>query len=191
VYRFHPKDGSLVLLNIHGGPMKGAAPPLVNPAFSRHHPRLNVVYTCTEDIDQNGQIFCYSLAPDGTLSQLGSPVDAGGTSTCYLTISRDQKHLLAVNYWNSTLAVVPICTQTGALTGPVKALYDPKGGKDIIAAGRCKGGVNHSHNDERLVSFVLHIWLSEVNDVWPHQTPSSFCLAALFECVKLIRIHML
>lgn len=40
IYRFHPSDGSLTLLNI-----QGEAKQVVNPAFSRFHPRLNVVYT--------------------------------------------------------------------------------------------------------------------------------------------------
>jgi 6-phosphogluconolactonase len=122
---------------------------LINPAFSRHHPRLNVVYTCTEDIENNGQIFCYKLGADGSLTPWGPVVDAGGTSTCYLTLSRDQQHLIAVNYWDSTLAVIPICAQTGVFTGPIKSMYDPKGGKDMVAAGRCRGGVNHSNNDDR------------------------------------------
>jgi hypothetical protein len=39
VYRFHPSDGSLVLLNVHGDPSD-----VVNPAFSRYHPHLDVWY---------------------------------------------------------------------------------------------------------------------------------------------------
>ena len=62
MYRFHPSDGSLVLLNIQGD-----AREVANPAFSRHHPRLNVVYTCTEDCHENIKpIFkVYTLAQDG------------------------------------------------------------------------------------------------------------------------------
>jgi len=146
VYRFHPSDGSLVLLNILGDPKT-----VVNPAFSRYHPRLNVVYTCTEDIYDNGRVFAYSVNPNGELTQLGEPVDAGGTSTCYLTIDRAQKHMLAVNYWDSTLAVIPIDTETGALTGPIKHMYDPKGGQKVVAAGRSAGGVNHSCNDDNTI----------------------------------------
>ena len=41
VYRFNPHDGSMLLLNITGD-----ADEVKNPAFSRRHPRLNVVYTC-------------------------------------------------------------------------------------------------------------------------------------------------
>jgi 6-phosphogluconolactonase (cycloisomerase 2 family) len=145
VYRLHPNDGSLVLLNIHGADV-------VNPAFSRYHPYLNVVYTCTEDIDENGLIYAYSICPDGELVPLGdAPVDAGGTSTCYLTIDKAAKFLLCVNYWDSTLGVIPLDPVTGAMTGPVQHKYDPKGGNRMVAAGRIHGGVNHSDNDSSTI----------------------------------------
>jgi 6-phosphogluconolactonase len=135
VYRFHPSDGQLVLLNILGD-----AAELPNPAFSRYHPRLNVVYTCTEDIEQNGKIVCYQVNANGELTQLGDAVDAGGTSTCYLTLDRACKHLLCVNYWDSTLAVLPLSTETGAFAGPIQHMYDPKEGHQMVAAGRVHGG---------------------------------------------------
>lgn len=146
VYRFNPADGSLCLLNIQGD-----ADTVMNPAFSRYHPRLNVVYTCTEDCEQNGKIFAYKLGSDGTLEPLGEPVDAGGTSTCYLTIDRAQKNMLAVNYWNSTLVVIPLDPETGAFSGPVKHVYDPKGGKGMVASVKTSGGVNHSNNDDSTI----------------------------------------
>jgi 6-phosphogluconolactonase len=142
VYRFHPSDGSLVLLNIQGD-----AQEVANPAFSRHHPRLNIVYTCTEDCHQNGKIIAYKLKPDGSMEQFGEAVDAGGTSTCYLTIDKAQKNLLAVNYWNSTLVVIPMDPHTGALLGGVKSKYDPNMGKQMVACAKKDGGVNHSCND--------------------------------------------
>lgn len=143
VYRFHPNDGSLVLLNV-----QGEAAAITNPAFSRHHPRLNVVYTCTEDCHENGQIIAYKLKPDGTLEQFGPPIDAGGTSTCYLTIDKAQRNLLAVNYWNSTIVVVPIDSETGKLhPDGVRNTYDPNFGHRMIASAKNEGGVNHSRND--------------------------------------------
>lgn len=147
VYRFYPSDGSLVLLNVQGD-----ATTVMNPAFSRYHPRLNVVYTCTENCEDNGKIFAYKIGSDGSLEQLGEPVDAGGTSTCYLTIDRAQKNMLAVNYWNATLVVIPLDPETGAFTGPVKNIYDPKGGREMFAAVKTHGGVNHSLNDESTIA---------------------------------------
>jgi len=147
VYRFHPSDGSLVLLNVQGD-----ADSVINPAFSRHHPRLNVVYTCTEDCHENGQIIAYKLNADGSLEQFGKPIDARGTSTCYLTIDKAQRNLLAVNYWNSTLVVIPMDPQTGALLGGVKNVYDPNMGREVVASCKKDGGVNHSCNDESTIS---------------------------------------
>lgn len=147
VYRFDPSDGSLVLLNARGGGV-------TNPAFSRHHPRLNVVYTCTEDCHENGKIIAYKLRSDGTLEQFGDPVDAGGTSTCYLTIDKAQRNLLAVNYWNSTLVVIPMDPVTGALLdgGGARNTYDPNFGKSMVASSKKEGGVNHSRNDDATIS---------------------------------------
>mmetsp|Transcript_47174 Transcript_47174/g.71348 ORF Transcript_47174/g.71348 Transcript_47174/m.71348 type:complete len:463 (+) Transcript_47174:717-2105(+) len=145
MYRFHPADGSLVLLNVAGNPKE-----VLNPAFSRFHPRLNVVYTCTEDIESNGQIIAYAIGSNGELTKI-SQVDAGGTSTCYITVDRALKNILAVNYWDSTLAVIPISTETGEFTGPIRNMYDPKGGKAMVAAAKKNGGVNHSHNDESTI----------------------------------------
>jgi 6-phosphogluconolactonase len=124
----------------------------MNPAFSRYHPRLNVVYTCTEDCHENGKILAFKLGPDGSLEQLGEPVDAGGTSTCYLTIDQAQMNLLAVNYWNATLVVIPLDHETGAFAGPVKNIYDPKGGREMHAPVKTAGGVNHSLNDENTIA---------------------------------------
>jgi 6-phosphogluconolactonase len=90
------------------------------------------------------------LGCNGELTPMGQ-VDAGGTSTCYLTIDRARQNMLAVNYWDSTLAVVPISPTTGEFMGPLKSLYDPKGGKSLVAAAKKNGGVNHSHNDESTI----------------------------------------
>ena len=108
-------------------------------------------YTCTEDCTENGKIFAYSLAPDGSLTPLGQPVDAGGTSTCYLTIDKAQKNLLAVNYWDSTLVTIPISKETGEFTGPIQSKYDPKQGQKMVAGLKTDGGVNHSQNDESTI----------------------------------------
>jgi len=123
---------------------------VVNPAFSRVHAALDVLYTCTEDIENNGQIFAYSILPNGKLIKIGQ-ADAGGTSTCYLTIDKAQRHIIATNYWNSTLTVIPICPKKGEFTGSVKSVHDPNHGKKVVAAPKKCGGVNHSHNDESTV----------------------------------------
>lgn len=147
VYRFHPADGSMVLLHVLD---RKECNVVVNPAFSRVHAALDVLYTCTEDIESNGQIFAYTILPNGKLIKIGQ-ADAGGTSTCYLTIDKAQRHIIATNYWNSTLTVIPICPKTGEFTGPVQSVHDPNCGKKVVAAPKKCGGVNHSNNDESTV----------------------------------------
>lgn len=144
-YRFNPSDGSMVLMSVTGDKRE-----VVNPAFVRHHPSLDVVYVCTEDIECNGQIIAYSLSGNGVLTKIGQ-VDAGGTSTCYLTIDRAHRNLLAVNYWDSTLVVIPLSTETGEFTGPIHSVYDPKQGARMVAAAKKDGGCNHSNNDESTI----------------------------------------
>ena len=144
-YKFQ-HDGSLVLLNITG---EGSE--VLNPAFSRFHPRLNVVYTCTEDIENNGIIIAYDIHCDGSLTEIGR-IDAGGTSTCYLTIDREQAHIIACNYWDSTLVIIPLSTETGEFIGPIHNVYDPKCGQKMIAAAKKHGGVNHSNNDASTIA---------------------------------------
>ena len=109
-----------------------------------------MLYTCTEDIENNGQIIAYSVGAAGELTVLSS-CDAGGTSTCYLTIDRDQKNLLAVNYWDSTIVTIALSTETGEFLGKITSKYDPKHGKEMVAAAKKNGGVNHSHNDESTI----------------------------------------
>jgi 6-phosphogluconolactonase (cycloisomerase 2 family) len=111
---------------------------------------LNVLYTCTENIEQNGLIIAYTIGIDGELTKLSS-CDAGGTSTCYLTIDRDQKNLLAVNYWDSTIVTIPLSPQTGEFVGEISSKYDPKQGKGMVAAAKKNGGANHSNNDESTI----------------------------------------
>jgi len=122
-------------------------------SFSRKTPslRLNVVYTCTEDIENNGQIIAYDVHPDGTLTEIGR-IDAGGTSTCYLTVDHNMRHLIACNYWDSTLVVIPLSTETGEFTGSIHNVYDPKCGQKMIAAAKKDGGVNHSNNDASTIA---------------------------------------
>ena len=111
---------------------------------------MNVVYVCTENIENNGVIFAYSINPDGALTKIGQ-INAGGTSTCYLTLDKTQRHLLAVNYWDSTLCVIPLSTETGEFTGPICSLYDPKHGNKVASALKKLGGCNHSNNDDNTI----------------------------------------
>ena len=61
---------------------------VVNPAFTRIHPAMNVIYSCTESVEDNGEVIAWKLCHEtGKLSFL-SAANAHGTSTCYITIDK-------------------------------------------------------------------------------------------------------
>ena len=137
-YRLSLVDGSLTLLSVvEEGTMH-------NPAFSRRHPSLNVLYACTESVQQEGQVIALEIdGRTGALVEHCPAASAGGTSTCYLTIHKDARRMLLVNYWDST-----ICTMEMLPDGRLGALlstYDPKNGQEMKASA--DGHVNHSRND--------------------------------------------
>ena len=138
-YRLDMVDGALTLLS--------AVPEglLHNPAFSRRHPSLNVVYACTESVQEDGQVVALELdGKNGALKELCPPVSAGGTSTCFLTIHKKARRMLLCNYWDSTIVTLELLPD-GKL-GRQLSLYDPKNGKPMKA--RADKHVNHSLNDE-------------------------------------------
>jgi 6-phosphogluconolactonase len=112
---------------------------------------LNVVYTCTEDFENNGKVYAFRVGPNGVLTQLGEPVDTGGTSTCYLTIDRACKHIVCVNFLDSTLATIPLCKDTGEFTGPIKHMYDPKVGRMNVTSNRGRGHVKHTSREDEAI----------------------------------------
>ena len=138
-YRLDLTDGTLTLLS--------ALPEglLHNPAFCRRHPSLNVVYACTESVQQDGQVVALELdGKNGALRELCPPVSANGTSTCYLTIHKRARRMLLVNYWDSTIGTLELLPD-GKL-GRHLASYDPKEGRGMKASANKH--VNHSLNDE-------------------------------------------
>jgi len=138
-YRLNITEGSMTLLS--------ALPEgeLTNPAFCRRHPTRNVIYTCTESVKQEGLIFSLSLdGRTGALKELCPAVGAGGTSTCYLTIHKDQRRMLAVNYWDSTIVTLELLPD--GKVGKLLSSYDPKQGRGMKASA--DQHVNHSRNDD-------------------------------------------
>lgn len=116
----------------------------MNPAFSRFHPQKNVLYTCTESVAQHGMIDSWKVNPStGELQKLGS-FDAGGTSTCYITLDKACKNMLVVNYWNATIGVFSLDGASGKVMA-LRSLHDPNEGREMKAqSGK---HVNHSNND--------------------------------------------
>jgi 6-phosphogluconolactonase (cycloisomerase 2 family) len=89
---------------------------------------------------------------------------AGGTSTCYLTIDKAQKHMLLVNYWDSTIGSIALeehgllgemrlaatisahaCARRAYPRSSGRSMYDPKEGRVMKAAADAH--VDHTRND--------------------------------------------
>ncbi|KAL1522057.1 hypothetical protein AB1Y20_021701 [Prymnesium parvum] len=138
-YRLNISDGTLTLLSaVPEGMMH-------NPAFCRRHPKLPVIYACTESVQEEGQIITLSVdGRTGALKEHCPPVGAGGTSTCYLTIHNSAERMLLVNYWDSTICTLELLPD--GKVGRLLSSYDPKQGKPMKA--RPDRHVNHSRNDD-------------------------------------------
>lgn len=137
-FRLDENDGELVLYSVTTDDS------VMNPAFSRFDPQRNLLYTCTESVADAGDIVTYSVDPhSGKLFKIGSR-SAEGTSTCYLTLDKECKNMLAVNYWNATIGVFGLDPESGAV-GEVKSIHDPNEGRAMKVSH--KKHVNHSEND--------------------------------------------
>ena len=80
----------------------------MNPAFTRMHPTKNVIYSCTESVEEDGEIVCWDVCPEtGKLSLLSS-ADAFGTSTYYITIDKVGCFSLVWNWKESQFHSVPL-----------------------------------------------------------------------------------
>ena len=131
----------------------------MNPAFTRMHPTKNVVYSCTESVEDNGEIVCWEVCPETGKLTLLSSADAFGTSTCYITMDKvtdddmqlqsvpftsavqsslyslktyqEASHALVVNYWNATVVVLEVDKRTGAIkqSEEPKCIFDPNKGR--------------------------------------------------------------
>jgi len=136
-FRLDPNDGQMVLVSV-------SMEEVMNPAFSRFHRQLNILYTCTESVAENGQIDTWSICPrSGQLNRI-SRFDAQGTSTCYLTMDRENRNLLVVNYWDASIGVFGLSPSSGEVTS-LRSLYSPNKGRQMHA--RHDRHVNHSQND--------------------------------------------
>lgn len=113
VFSLDDSTGGLTLQSI--------AETVENPAFTRYHPSRNILYTATETIYENGEVYAYAVDPsDMSLSLMGAQ-DVGGSSTCFLSIERQERRMLFVNYWDSTLGCVSL-QPDGRLADDVKLI---------------------------------------------------------------------
>lgn len=103
-----------------------------NPAFAVKHPSLPLVYVSTENIKEDGKVYCLHMGPGGDLKIVGSTTSAG-KSTCFLTFNSAQPdYLLAVSYWDARVSALPLDPLTG-LTGDPTSVLETAGAEYVKA----------------------------------------------------------
>eukprot|EP00928_Gymnodinium_smaydae_P093466 TRINITY_DN7765_c0_g1_i2.p1 TRINITY_DN7765_c0_g1~~TRINITY_DN7765_c0_g1_i2.p1 ORF type:complete len:438 (-),score=97.52 TRINITY_DN7765_c0_g1_i2:78-1391(-) len=135
-FRLEPSTGELVLMSVD-------KEPVMNPAFSRYCPKTNVLHACTESVAENGKIVSWSVdCSSGRLKRLNE-IDAGGTSTCYITLDKELSNMLVVNYWDASLKVMRMDEK--GIPRSIVGSFEPNAGRTMAA--RHDKHVNHSRND--------------------------------------------
>ena len=100
-FRLNRSDGQLTLMSV-----VDSCP---NAAFMRYSPLEQILYVCTENITANGEVIAYEVDGDtGTLTEV-SRQDAGGSSTCYLTIDKNVRHMVRRHFPKGHEAVLLRC----------------------------------------------------------------------------------
>ena len=101
----------------------------MNPAFTRMHPTKNVIYSCTESVEENGEIVCWQVCPETGRLTLLSAADAFGTSTCYITIDKVCDEVLGVllidinKFWTVFCTFGTVVVQLQSVSLQVKQIY--------------------------------------------------------------------
>mmetsp|Transcript_30401 Transcript_30401/g.59440 ORF Transcript_30401/g.59440 Transcript_30401/m.59440 type:complete len:402 (-) Transcript_30401:40-1245(-) len=142
IYTFdlNVSSGELVLLSVTQDDVS-------NPSFFRWHPNRRVLYTVTESIKEKNHVVAYSVDQDtGVLKKIGQE-SSGGTSSCYITLTRSANKMLVVNYWDSTLGILPL-NPDGTLNSlrSVTEMPDKKHGIDQSAHLEDRQSEPHSHS---------------------------------------------
>jgi len=123
VYELNPTNGGLKWLTA-----ENSCP---NPAFVRFHPERQMLYTCSESITDDDRLYSYEVNDNGTL-ELSERRNLKGKSACFLSIDKARRHLLYVNYWDSTLGTVDL-NENGRV-GDIKHLVRAE--KKVVARHR-------------------------------------------------------
>ena len=77
-----------------------------------------------------------------------SKEDAGGTSTCYITVDKNAKRILLVNYWDSSLTTIKLDSKGNLLK--LDTRIDLGISKKELKHSAEKH-VDHSRNDEEAI----------------------------------------
>ncbi len=99
----------------------------LNPAVLIPHANGHCLYAILETIQDEGDIYRYDMADDGTLTYRDS-FRASGRSTCYLALSPTRDAAIVINYWDAIIDVVDVDAdgRLGAIRQSFKQYYRPE-----------------------------------------------------------------
>ena len=99
----------------------------LNPAVLIPHSNGSMMYAILETIQNEGEVFQYSVADDSSMSFEGS-FKASGKSTCYLALSPQKDVAIVINYWDAIIDVINVdeSGKLGSVIQSFKQFYRPE-----------------------------------------------------------------
>lgn len=99
----------------------------LNPAVLIPHSNGSMMYAILETIQDEGEVFQYSVADDSSMTLEGS-FKASGKSTCYLALSPQKDVAIVINYWDAIIDVVNVdeSGKLGSVIQSFKQFYRPE-----------------------------------------------------------------
>ncbi|MFK8077714.1 MAG: lactonase family protein [Granulosicoccus sp.] len=99
----------------------------LNPAVLIPHTNGSMMYAILETIQNEGEVYQYSVADDSSMSFEGS-FKASGKSTCYLALSPQKDVAIVINYWDAIIDVVDVdeSGKIGSVIQSFKQFYRPE-----------------------------------------------------------------
>jgi len=114
-------------------------------------PSHNILYACSESIQNNDEVGAFSVVPSTGELNLVSKQSASGKSACYLTLTKGPSpFLLVVNYWDSAITSIPILP-SGLLGPPAASLPSNK----PQVAGKRSDHLTNRQSEAHLHALVL------------------------------------
>jgi len=141
IFRFDPDSSSMTLVSVTNV--------IHNPAFLRWSPCHNILYACSESIQNEDTVASVAIVPLTGHAHLLAKQHTKGKSACYITLSKTSppKHMLVVNYWDSSISTFPI--QPTGLIGPVSQTIFSKKTPTVVSA-------RHEHIANRHAEAHVH-----------------------------------
>ena len=99
----------------------------LNPAVLIPHSNGSMMYAILETIQNEGEVFQYSVADDSSMTLEGS-FKASGKSTCYLALSPQKDVAIVINYWDAIIDVINVdeSGELGSVIQSFKQFYRPE-----------------------------------------------------------------